>query len=273
MDKVAVVTGASSGIGREIAIRLAQNGYRVAINYLHNARNAHETLERLNNFGGRHFCEKCDMRNPGEIKEMLARVGRELGTPSLVVNNAGVTKYLPFLEATEALWEEITFTDWKGPFFCTQTAAKAMIAANIQGLVVNITSIHQETCFPISNIYGPTKAALDKFTRHAALELAPYGIRVVSIAPGCIQIREGEAEGGRGRMLTSRIPMGRYGTTGEIADAVLWLAKGEGAQYITGSCIDINGGALLPSHLDNMYTTAVPANGSSAGHNSAGAGK
>ena len=252
-EKIAIVTGASQGIGRETAIKLAEAGYNVAINYLSNHDMAQDTLRQMQKSGGKHVCLRCDMRKVQDIASMMGYVEKNLGVPELLVNNAGITKHLPFLEATEELWDDVNFTNWKGPYFCTQMATKAMIRTGIKGLVINITSIHQDCCFPISNIYGPAKAALNKFTKHAALELAQYGIRVVSIAPGCIEIREGVSETARGKMLASRIPLGRYGCTSEIAETVVWLASGKPG-YITGSCIDVNGGALLPSHLENMFT-------------------
>lgn len=251
--KKAIITGGSQGIGRETAILLASRGYDVAFNYLSNDDMARDTLERMRAFGGEHECHLCDVRDLAALRAMTDGVLERFGHIDLLVNNAGITKYLPFLEATEELWNDITNTDWRSSFFMTQWVARNMVKTGTKGVIVNITSIHQHCCFPYSNVYGPTKAALCKFTEHAALELAPYGIRVVAVSPGCILIRDDQAQTPRAQMLASRIPLGRMGDTAEIAKVIAFLASDE-ASYITGTCVDVDGGALLPTCLDNRFT-------------------
>lgn len=250
--RTALVTGASRGIGKGIALALAGSGYDIGVNYVSSREAAEEVCRHAESLGARAVAIQADVSSLADIDRMYDEFFNHFDTIELLVNNAGITKYMPFLEATEAYWNEVTFTDWKGSYFCAQRAARKMVEQNVPGVIINITSIHQSSQFPVSNVYGPTKAALNKFTQHAALELAPYGIRVNAIAPGCTQIKEGEDETPRGRMLKSRIPLQRYGQPQEVADAVLFLASDKAA-YITGTCLYVDGGALLPVLLDNKY--------------------
>lgn len=250
--KTALVTGASRGIGRAIALRLAEEGYDIGINFRASREQAEELSTACKGKGAQTVLLQADVANLSEIDRMFEVFSNAFDRIDLLVNNAGITAYLPFLEATEALWDSITNTDWKGSFFCAQRAARIMVDRNIGGSIINITSIHQQTNFPISNIYGPTKAALRKFTEHAALELSDYGIRVNAVAPGCTKIKPDEDTRPRGKMLASRIPFGRYGLPEEIAEAVVFLAS-EKACYITGTCLLIDGGASLPVLLDNRF--------------------
>lgn len=247
---IALVTGSSRGIGRGIALGLARAGYDVGIHYARNEQDAREVERLAREAGARTVCLGADLGSYAGVQTLFDGFFEAFPRIDLLVNNAGITKYLPLLEATETLWDEITNLDWKGSYFCTQRAAQHMVRTGVRGSIVNITSIHESTQFPIANIYGPTKAALLKFTRHAALELAPHGIRVNAISPGCTQIRPGEPDTPRGRQLRSRIPLRRYGQPEEIAQAVLYLAS-PAAAYITGTCLAVDGGALLPSLLDH----------------------
>lgn len=256
VQKVALVTGSSRGIGRAVALELAGSGYDVCINYVNCHEAAAAVCRQIEELGRRCLCVRADIGSMSDQARLFAEFDKAFDRLDLLVNNAGITKYLPFLECTEALWNEVTNTDWKGSFFATQHAAKRMIDHKIPGVVINITSIHQTCNFPVANVYGPTKAALNKFTQHAALELAPYGIRVVAIAPGCTKIYDGEDETPRGQQLVSRIPLKRYGTCSEIAKAVSWLASADAA-YITGTCLMVDGGSLLPVLLDNKYVPGV----------------
>jgi NAD(P)-dependent dehydrogenase (short-subunit alcohol dehydrogenase family) len=248
--KKALVTGASRGLGKEMAILLAENGYNVGVNYKSSKADAMQVCELIKQRGGMGVPLQANVGEAKDRERMFNQFLEAFGEIDLLVNNAGITLFKPFLETTEEQWEELTNTDWKGAYFCAQAAARHMIQSGRHGSIINITSIHQNCQFPEASIYGPTKAALDKFTKHAALELAPYGIRVNSIAPGCIKIRENQEISERGKMLSSRIPLQRLGETREIAEAVLYLSS---AKYITGECLIIDGGALLPALLDHHY--------------------
>lgn len=250
--KIALVTGASKGIGRAIALALADNGYDLGINYYTSKEQALEVQQLAEEKGAKAVCIQGDVGKMVDIDRIFQELFQAYGRIDLLVNNAGITKYLPFLEATEELWEEITNVDWKGSYFCAQRAARKMVETSTKGVIINITSIHKSVNFPISNIYGPTKAALTKFTEHAALELAEYGIRVNSVAPGCIVVREGYDQTERGLRLASRIPLQRWGKPEEIARAVVFLASDDSA-YMTGASLMLDGGSVLPVLLDNKF--------------------
>ncbi|GGE02132.1 SDR family NAD(P)-dependent oxidoreductase [Paenibacillus nasutitermitis] len=253
MSKKALVTGSSSGIGRTIAIELAKNGYDVGFNYFSTHKEeAESACQEAAKYGGTHDVFYGDVSSVASIAHMFAAFIEKYRTIDLLVNNAGITKFQPFLEATEELWDKITNTDWKGSYFCTQQAARYMVEKGVKGSIINITSVHQELNFPHASVYGPSKAALNKFTQHAALELAPYGIRVNAIAPGSIKNDNSEAYTPRQQMFISRTPLQRMGVKEEIAGAVLFLSS-DSAQYITGTTLAVDGGAMLPALLDNTY--------------------
>ncbi len=250
--KAALVTGAGRGIGSAIALALAEAGWDVGVNYRTSEGPAREVCGAIEAKGRTALLLKADVGRLEDLASMFDAFIGKFGKIDLLVNNAGITKYKPILETPPELWEEITNTDWKGAYFCTQLAAKDMIKKGVKGAIINITSVHQVFNFPMASVYGPTKAALFKFTQHAALEFAPYGIRVNSVAPGYIKVTDPAVVSERERMMVSRIPAQRVGNTSEIADAVCFLASDQ-ASYITGSNLTVDGGALLPAVLDNVY--------------------
>lgn len=247
--KSALVTGASRGIGRSIAFALAKEGYNIGVNYKSSSDKAAEVCEIIKSTGVDAIPIHGDISILDDIDDIFHQFLDYFGKIDVLVNNAGVTKVAPFLETTEELWQQVTNTDWKGSFFCTQHAAKNMIEQQIRGVIINITSNQQEGCWPTSSVYGPTKAALDKFTRHAALELAPYGIRVLSVAPGYTTSNENCRKQNR---ISQRIPMNRFASYEEVAEATVFLVSDKAA-YITGTCLKIDGGALLPIVVENSF--------------------
>lgn len=248
-NKTALVTGASRGIGRSIALALADDGYDVGINYVKSKEKAQEVCDLVRAKGVDAVCIQGDISNMQDITCMFDSFFGYFGKIDLLVNNAGITKCAPFLDTTEELWNQVTNTDWKGSFFCAQRAAKSMVEAGSSGVIVNISSNQQDGCWPASSVYGPTKAALNKFTKHAALELARHGIRVLSIAPGYTTSSDHNTSPNG---TSARIPAGRFASYEEIGDAVVFLAS-EKAGFITGTCLTIDGGALLPVLTENSY--------------------
>ncbi len=144
--KTALVTGASHGIGRAIALGLAAKGYALGINYFRSEKNALEVCEQIKNSGGSAIPLKADVSNLAALREMFKQFFKEFSTIDLMVNNAGVSEFYPFLEVTEEQWEKITFTDWKSTFFGTQIAAQNMVENKKQGLIINISSNHADGC-------------------------------------------------------------------------------------------------------------------------------
>lgn len=249
--KTALVTGAGKGIGRGIAIALAENGYDVGVNYCTSVDAAMEVCKIIEEKGGRALPIKADVRNVNEIENMFSEFFSRFETIDLLVNNAGITRMRPLLEVTEEMWEEVNSTDWKGTFFCTQQAVRKMVDKGTKGVIVNITSNHQVGNWPNSNVYGPAKAAVLKFTSSVAMDYGKYGIRVVAIAPGYTDVRNLTGSPGE-RFISQRIVMGRFCTPEEVGKAVVYLSS-EDAGYITGTCLTMDGGALLPNIVENTY--------------------
>jgi NAD(P)-dependent dehydrogenase (short-subunit alcohol dehydrogenase family) len=247
------VTGSSRGIGAGIALEFAKAGYDLAINYVNAKEEAFKIKEKVEQEGAKAVVIQGDISRLPEIDRMFEEYFAVYDHIDVMVNNAGVTRFAPFLEATPELFEFLINTDFRGSFFCAQKAARNMVEKGIKGPIINITSNHQVGCWPAANIYGPGKAALNKFTMNAAMELAPYGIRMVAIAPGYTHVREVTPDRTeRYNQLLGRLPLHRYCEPWEVGKACVFLS-GEGAGYITGTCLTMDGGAILPVVPDNTY--------------------
>lgn len=240
--KNALVTGAGHGIGKAIAIDLAKNGYNVGVNYFNSKEKAKDTCKQIEQLGQKALLLQADITDNQQLDAMFTSFSQTFGSIDLMVNNAGVSKFYPFLEVTEDQWKEITFADWKGAFFCTQYAAKNMIEHQKNGVVINISSNHVDGCWPNATIYASAKAALTKFGKNAAMELAPYGIRVVTVAPGYTDV--GWEAGHPAYGTLDKLPFKRFCQPEEIAKIVTFLSS-EACSYMTGNCVTVDGGALL----------------------------
>ncbi len=254
--KVAFVTGAGRGIGKGIAIQLAKAGYDVAVHYATSADGARETAEQCRALGARAELFQADIRHVDEIRAMFAAFRGAFDRLDLMVNNAGVTRFQPFLEATEEMFDTVIGTDLRGTYFCAQEAARYMVEKGVKGVIINISSNHAQGCWPTASYYAAAKAGVDKMGRNIAMELAPHGIRVVTIAPGYTVPREKLAAQAQAHpwweKIITRIPAGRFADPEEIGDAVVFLAS-DSAGYITGTTLNIDGGALLPVVTENRF--------------------
>ncbi len=248
MNKCALVTGASKGIGRAAALALADKGYDIGVNYHSHEEEAHAVAEEIRRIGRKAVVLKADVGKMDEIDAMFDRFLVEFHTIDLLVNNAGVSVFSPFLKVTEAMWDSVTSIDWKGTYFCAQRAARAMVAGAVDGVIINVSSNQKDGCWPTASVYGPTKAAIAKFTRNAAMELAPYRIRVIAIAPGYTDV--GWPLEDPIHEAKKKIPLKRFATPEEIAQVLCALVS-PAFSYMTGSCLDIDGGALLPVITEN----------------------
>ena len=193
-----------------------------------------------------------DLTDPDNIKPAMDALVEELGGLDVLVNNAGATKFIPFLEVSREEFDELMSIDYRGTYFCAQYAARDMIARGKKGVIINIASVHNYYNFPKASIYAPNKAAVAKLTQHIALELAPYGIRCNSVSPGYIKVTDPNVVSEREKMMVSRTPMQRIGQPVEIANMIRFLISDEAA-FITGSDFLVDGGARLPALLDNVY--------------------
>ncbi|MBR2264240.1 MAG: SDR family oxidoreductase [Firmicutes bacterium] len=249
--RTALVTGAGRGIGRGIAVQLSKNGYDVGIHYNTSEKGALETAELCRANGARVVLFQADIRYVEEIRTMFDAVEEKLGALDLMVCNAGITRFQPFLEATPEMFDTVLSTDLRGSFFCAQGGARNMVRHEKHGAIILISSNHMSGCWPHASFYAAAKAGLEKAGKNMALELAEYGIRVVTIAPGYTASADWPRTEGRSRT-ESRIPAGRFATPEEIGDAVVFLASDK-AGYITGTTLFIDGGALLPVLTENRF--------------------
>ena len=252
MSKVALITGGSKGIGRAIVLELAASGYDIGINYYSHGELAEEVKQAVIQMGRRAETYRADVGTVSEIEDMFSRFTDDFGTLDLMVNNAGVSMFAPLTEATEHLWDTINNIDWKGTYFCTQAAARLMIAQKHCGVIINLASNQKDSCWPTASIYGPVKAAIAKFTIHAAIELARYGIRVLAIAPGYTDV--GWPLGNPVHEAKDKIPCKRFATPQEIARVVRHLVSDD-FSYMVGSCLLIDGGAILPVVTETALDT------------------
>ena len=248
--KIALVTGAGRGIGKAIALKLAEAGYDLGIHYSTTADGAKDTLEQVRALGAKAEIFHADIRDVEQIHAMFDEFFKVFDHIDLMVNNAGITRFQPFLEATPEMFDTVIDTDLRGTYFCAQAAARNMVEKGIKGVIINISSNHAFGCWPTASFYAAAKAGLDKAGKNIAMELAPYGIRVVTIAPGYTEPTLGAW--GRHSKLTERIPAGRFAVASEIGDAVVFLAS-EQAGYITGTTLSIDGGSLLPVLAENTF--------------------
>lgn len=251
--KKAIVTGASRGIGRGIALCLAKAGYDVAFSYVSRAEEAREVERQLTVLGARAYGFQAALEEPGAGVKLFEQAANALGGIDLLVNNAGVTKFEHILDLTEEVFTFLVNLDFMNYIYMMQAAARHMVSHGVQGNLINITSSRGERAYPGDCIYGGLKAALNRAVQSIALDLAPHGIRVNNIAPGATQIRTREELEKEGladnaafwETLSGRIPAGRCGTPEDIGAAVVFLAS-EQAGYITGTTLRIDGGLILP---------------------------
>ena len=244
MEQIAVVTGASRGIGRAVAARLAREGWAVAINYLERRDRAEELRDALRAEGRRAECYQADVADRGAVETMIAAVRRDLGPVSLLVSNAGVAGQMQFQDIPEADWDRYFDVNVKGAYHTVQAVLPDMLHAHA-GSIVTVSSMWGLRGASCEVCYSATKAALIGLTRSLAMELAPTGIRVNCVAPGVVNTDMVQVLGEETlRALAETTPLGRLGTPEDIAAAVCFLAGAE-AGFITGQILTADGGFIL----------------------------
>jgi len=244
--KVVLVTGGQQGIGRAMAIEFARAGADVAINWLDNGRAAESVADQVRNEGRRALTVKADLANIAQTQAMVSTVQQGLGPVDVLINNAGVFPRVPFLEMTETDWDYVLDVNLKGACFCAQAVAKAMVAANRPGVIINLTSGAAFRSSPRGVHYVASKGGVLSMTRAMALELAPHRIRVNAIAPGLTdtaQPRYGSSEAELAEAARA-IPLGRMARPEEVARAGVFLASDD-AGFVTGQTLHVNGGSYF----------------------------
>jgi len=250
--KVAVVTGSSSGIGQAIALRLASEGAAVVIDYRGHEDGAKQTQSQIQaaNAQAKSIIVQADVTKVGDTANLMEQAWSQLGGCDILVNNAGIEKGAAFWEVTEADYDAVMDTNLKGAFFLTQAFVRKLRDAKKPGRVINISSVHEDMVFPHFPSYCAAKGGLRMLMRDLAVELGPLGITVNNVAPGAIitPINKSLLED-KSKLdpLLNNIPLGRLGTSEEVAGLVAWLASDEAA-YVTGSTYFIDGGLIRNYH-------------------------
>jgi 3-oxoacyl-(acyl-carrier-protein) reductase len=241
--KTALVTGASRGIGRAIALELAREGAKVAVNYQSNEEKAKEVAYDIGKFGGSCVLAKANVGDPKEARAMVKQIAEQFGHLDVLVNNAGITRDKMLTKMTDEDWLEVIQTNLNACFFCT-SAAIPIMAAQSYGRIINIGSMNGQVGAIGQANYSASKGGVMAFTRTAAVELARSGITVNVIAPGYTETDMFEkVPADLQAKIKAKIPLGRFAQPEEIARAVAFLvADGD---YVTGQTINVNGGAFM----------------------------
>jgi 3-oxoacyl-[acyl-carrier protein] reductase len=248
MDKVVLVTGASSGIGAATATLFAKCGARVALGYHQNERGAESTRDEIRNFGGSAHSIKADAQKPEELRLLAAKVTSTLGPIDILVNNAGsLIERAALMTQSVASWDSVMQLNLRSVFILSQIVGKAMIERG-GGAIVNVGSIAARNGGgPGSGAYSAAKAGVITLTKSLAKELAPHGIRVNCVNPGVIDTPFHEVFSTPQAMkeFAKMIPLSRVGKASECANVIVFLASGA-ASYVVGETIEVNGGQLMP---------------------------
>ena len=241
-DKVAIVTGASRGIGRAIALALAAEGAKVVVNYARSDAAANEVVKVITDQGGEAIAVQADVSDAEQVQNLIKETRSQYGQIDVLVNNAGITRDTLLLRMKLEDWQAVIDLNLTGVFLCTQAVSKIMLKQR-QGRIINIASVAGQMGNPGQANYSAAKAGVIGFTKTMAKELASRNVTVNAVAPGFIateMTRELDAEG-----ILQYIPLGRYGQPEEVAGMVRFLAGDPAATYITGQVFNVDGGMVM----------------------------
>jgi NAD(P)-dependent dehydrogenase (short-subunit alcohol dehydrogenase family) len=240
-SKTALVTGASKGVGKGIALELARNGCDVAVNYNSDAPGADATVAEIRAMGRKAFPVQANVGLSADVDRMFQEVLKEFPRLDILVNNAGVQTWKPLLDLEEAEWDRVIDTNLKGCFLCTQRAARNM-KEHGGGAIVNIGSGCNKIPFPNLVDYTASKGGIEMFTKVSAIELGKYNVRVNCVAPGAVEIERTKHEAGDYAGTWAKFtPLGRVGQPLDVARAVVFFA-GQQADFVTGQTLWVDGG-------------------------------
>ena len=247
VDKIALITGGGRGIGAATALRLAELGYAVCVNFRADQTSAEEVVANINSSGGRAVAVKADVSDEADVERLFAAVDEQLGSITALVNNAGILRpQMRVQDMSAARINEILTTNVTSAFLCSKQAIKRMSTSQggAGGSIVNVSSAASRLGSAGEYVdYAASKGAIDTFTKGLSVEVAPEGIRVNCVRPGLIftTMHADGGEPGRVERLESAVPMRRGGTVEEVANSIAWLLSEE-ASYVTSTFIDASGG-------------------------------
>jgi glucose 1-dehydrogenase len=248
-NKVAIVTGGNSGIGKAIVLELARQGANVAVDYVSHPEAADAVERQVAQLGDEAIGVEADVSKVADLERLISATVKAFGRLDIMVNNAGIETRTSVLETTEEQYEKVLDINLKSAFFGTQIAAKQMIKQGGGGRIINITSVHEDWPMPGNTAYCLSKGGMRMLTRTAGVELAPHNILVVGVGPGAVAspinlaTMANPAEMAK---LNAAIPLGRMAQPAEIASVVALLAGG-GANYITATTVFADGGLMQNS--------------------------
>ena len=244
IGKKALVTGSNQGIGQAIALRLAEEGADIIIDYVTHPDTAAATVQMVEKTGRRAVAIQADISKVGDTARMVEQSVQALGGVDILVNNAGVEKNAPFWEVTEGDYDFVLGINLKGAFFATQAFVRHRMEVKQPGKVINVSSVHEDLPFPHFTSYCASKGGMKMVMRNLSIELAPFGITVNNIAPGAIETPINTAllhDPTKLNALLENIPLARLGKSTDVAGVAAFLASAD-ADYITGATIVVDGG-------------------------------
>ena len=240
--KTVLVTGASKGIGRALALGCAREGADLILNYHSDRDGAEEVAAEIKALGRRAFCVRADLARVSQIERMFAAARKQFERLDVVINNAGLTGWASFFDTTEEKWDVVLDTNLKGTFFCSLEAARWMRDTKTAGSIVNVSTQCAELAVKNLVAYGTSKAGIHGLTKQLAVELAPLGIRVNTFAPGPVNVERNLADDpDYRRVWGAMIPLGRTAEPDEMIGPALFLASQE-SSYVTGQTFFVDGG-------------------------------
>ena len=247
--KSIVVTGGNSGIGAGIVLAMAAEGANVVIDYVAHPEATDALIAKVEAAGGHAVGVQADITNPDDLAKMIATAVDTYGRLDVLVNNAGMETRTSLLETTEAQYDTVMAVNMKSAFFASQHAAKQFIAQKTPGLILNISSVHEDWPMPGNLPYCVSKGGMRMLARTAGVELGQYGIRMVNIGPGAVDTpinASTVADPEKLKALDAAIPVGHLAESSDIADVVTFLASGK-ASYMTATTVFVDGGIMQGS--------------------------